>query len=97
MELRMHCQRCYVRYVLRTVSTAAAQRATYTYYVVYSTERVKYSNSSSCDGVALALSTLLRTVCPTYSIYSSSCCDLTFLRSYAVGHRITVYVLPEFL
>ena len=24
MELRMYCQRCYVRYVLRTVSTAAA-------------------------------------------------------------------------
>ena len=24
MELRMYCQRCYVRYVIRTVSTAAA-------------------------------------------------------------------------
>ena len=33
---------------------------------------------------------MLRTVCPTYSVYSSSCCVLTFLRSYAVGHRITV-------
>ena len=53
-------------------------------------------SSISCDGATHVLSTLLRTVCPTYSIYSSSCCDLTFLRSYAVGHRITVYVFPEF-
>ena len=27
MELRMYCQRCYVRYVLRTESTAAAAAA----------------------------------------------------------------------
>ena len=50
IELRMHCQRCYVRYVLRTVSSTAA--------------------------VAVVL---------------------TFLRSYAVGHRITLGILPEFL
>ena len=30
MELRMYCQRCGVRYVLRTVSTPAAERATHT-------------------------------------------------------------------
>ena len=93
MELRMYCQRCYVRYVLRTVSTAAAaQRATYT-YVFYSRTCNMYSSSSSssCDGATHVLSTLLRTVCTTCSIfYSSSCCSLTFLRSYAVGHRITI-------
>ena len=25
------------------------------------------------------------------AMYSSSCCDGTFLRSYAVGHHVTVY------
>ena len=33
MELRMYCQRCYVRYVLRTAVSTAAQRATYEVYV----------------------------------------------------------------
>ena len=45
MELRMYCQRCYVRYVLRTVSTSAAQRATYT-CVFYSRTCDMYSRSS---------------------------------------------------
>ena len=56
------------------------------------------SNSSSCDGAThVLLSALLRTVCATYSIYSRSYCDLTFLGSYAVGHRINVRIHPEFL
>ena len=99
MGLRMYCQRCYVRNVPRTVSTAAAQRERDVYeYADYSTERVvTYSSSnSSSDGAGHELSTLLRTVCTTHSIYSSSCCGLTFLSSYAVGHRIILsYSTPE--
>ena len=40
-------------------------------YVVYSSMCDMYS-SSRCDEAMHVLSTLLRTVCPTYSIYSSS-------------------------
>ena len=39
--------------------------------ICYSSTRGMYS-SSSCDGATHVLSTLLRTVCPTYSVYSST-------------------------
>ena len=78
----MYCQRCYVRYALRTVSTAAAaQRATYTsMYVVYSTQRVIRTAAvySSCDGAAHVLSTLVHAICTTFIIYSKQ----QLLRSY---------------
>ena len=82
----MYCQRCYVRYVIGTVSTAAAQRATYTsMYVVYSTQRVIRTAAvySSCDGAAHVLSTLLRAVCPTCSIYSNTAAAAVVLPFYA--------------
>ena len=65
MELRMYCERCYVRYVLRTVSTAQQPRELrIRMYVVYSRTCDVYSSSSSssCDGATHLLSTLLRTV-----------------------------------
>ena len=54
-------QRCYVRYVLRTVSTTEQLRESYVYEYVYSTERRRTFDmySSSCDGAAHELSTLL--------------------------------------
>ena len=88
LTLPYTCCMSYVQYL----STAAAQTATYT-YVVYCRRKCDMysSSSSSCDGAThVLLSTLLRTVCITYNIYSSSCCGPTFLRNYAVGHRITV-------
>ena len=48
-------------------------------------------SNSSCDRATHVLSTSLRTVCTTYSIYSGSG-GLSFLHSYDVGHRITARV-----
>ena len=76
MELRMYCQRCYsyVRYVLRTASTAAAAQTESCVYLraVYSRTCDMYSGSRSCDGATHVLSTLLRTVRTTYGIFYSS-------------------------
>ena len=78
----MYCQRCYVRYVIRTVSTAATQRVPGA-YVVYSRTCDMYSSSSSsssssCDGAAHVLSTLVHAICTTFIIYSKQ----QLLRSY---------------
>ena len=100
MELRMYCQRCYVRYVLRTVSTSAAQRATYT-CVFYSRTCDMYSRSSVAAVMVLRM--YCRRCYVRYVLLTvSTAAAAVVLPSYAatlwvVGHRITIYVLPEFL
>ena len=78
-----------LRRELPSIKVSAEERSESYTDVVYGSTCDTYS-SSSCDGATHVLSTLLRTVCTTYSIYSSSC-GLIFLRIYSVDHRVTVY------
>ena len=64
MDLRMYRQRCYVRYALRTVSAAEAQRKLRIRVcsLQHRTCDMFSSSSSSCAGAGHKLSTLLRMV-----------------------------------
>ena len=66
-------------------------------YVVYSRTCDMYS-SNSCDGAAHVLSKLLRTIVLRTVSTAAAAVVLPFYAAtpWAVGHRITVYVLPEF-
>ena len=99
MEIRMYSQRCYVRYVLRTVSTAALLqqlrelriRMQYYYsrtYDMYSSS----SSSSSCNGATHVCTVIVATYGMYYLQYLQQQLLWPYLlRSYAVGHRNTVY------